>query len=1017
MEDVHTEVWQKVRSQFNYEARTKSVTRKYCFELPDVPAKADYYKMLLPYDRPLPENFEKQLRTVSRIFGSRTGMFEQFVLARNIMGPGWLEVSNGVFDQGVETTSKVSVGVEDPFEITPLADSVAPPPPFTLMSISIKTVMNHKDNKHEIVAITSRVYKNVAHDTTVPAEKLNSTVVTIVRPVDKVFPVGFEDEMKKLNHPGRTFVKVNNESQLLNYFRSQIQKQDPDVILGHQLENIQLNIILHRMKALNTADWYKVGRFRHRKWPNRLEVFDCRNIFAGRLLADISNDMGRSITLKCDTWSLTEMTSLYLGQERDDISNDISEFKGIHEAGGLLLVLQKSELDTKFVAAIALKVQLLALSKQLTNLAGNSWARTLSGTRSDRNDFILLHEFFRQKYIVPDKERRGDKPKDKYQGGLVFEPEKGLYKSVVLVMDFNSLYPSIIQEYNICFTTVDRSKFDAESKEPPPVPDSTVERGILPRLIENLVTRRREVKRLIKSPDATEAEKAQWDIKQQALKLTANSMYGCLGSQNSRFYAQALAVLTTSRGREILSNTRRLMEDNGLKVIYGDTDSVMISTTALDYQEALVIGNEMKKKVNEHYKRLEIDIDNVFKRLLLLQKKKYAALNMSQTADGEIKTSMEIKGLDMKRREYCQLSKDVSKYILDQLLEEENEEAIINNIHDYLQTLGEDIRANKIHTSKFLIKNKLGKDPTAYPKDKPPQVHLALRRMKQGDIIKIDDVISYIIVGGELEGRPVGERAYTYSEVIKGKLQVDGEYYILHQIFPAVKRLCAHLEGTDETRIAECLGLDLKKHNISLPSPNSNISNFQPLESTISDEERFRDTQKLVITCACGEKIVYEGIGATDISLDDKGLRCPACNESIRFFKINAQLEYLIRSVIAKYYEGWLACDDSACGTRTRQINVYGKKCSGQEGTCRGLMSYEFSDKKVYNQLLYLESLFDVEKIKKKANSSTDVNKQEIIVTAERNRERFNASRSVVAKYLDKSGRRYVDMYGIFNFM
>lgn len=96
--------------------------------------------------------------------------------------------------------------------------------------------------------------------------------------------------------------------------------------------------------------------------------------------------------------------------------------------------------------------------------------KTLNGGRAERNEYILLHEFHRLKYICPDKtwgkkskpepeveDQEGGKSKkkrDKYKGGLVFEPKRGLWDKYILVMDFNSLYPSIIQEYNIDFTTV-----------------------------------------------------------------------------------------------------------------------------------------------------------------------------------------------------------------------------------------------------------------------------------------------------------------------------------------------------------------------------------------------------------------------------------------------------------------------------------------------------------------------------------------------------------------------------------
>jgi DNA polymerase alpha subunit A len=94
-----------------------------------------------------------------------------------------------------------------------------------------------------------------------------------------------------------------------------------------------------------------------------------------------------------------------------------------------------------------------------------------------------------------------------------------------------------------------------------------------------------------------------------------------------------------------------------LQVVYGDTDSIFVNSGVTELSEALRISSELKKAVNDRYKLLEIDLDGIFQRLLLLQKKKYAAIKVE---DGT-RTSVEVKGLDMKRREYCALSKNVSQ--------------------------------------------------------------------------------------------------------------------------------------------------------------------------------------------------------------------------------------------------------------------------------------------------------------------------------------------------------------------
>jgi len=322
----------------------------------------------------------------------------------------------------------------------------------------------------------------------------------------------------------------------------------------------------------------------------------------------------------------------------------------------------------------------LPLTKQLTNLAGNLWTKSLQSKRAERIEYLLLHEFHRLKYVVPDKETYAmrnakrkagkggggaDEPDDDddggqrgggqsgrkkpaYAGGLVLEPKRGFYDKYVLLLDFNSLYPSIVQEYNICFTTVKRPTADAEGNMPLALPPpQSVEVGVLPRMIGNLVARRREVKALLKA-EKEPGRRAQLDIRQKALKIMANSMYGCLGFSGSRFYARALAELITSRGRDALQHACEMAANQNMEVIYGDTDSVMVNSSTDDLKAAKQMADLLKREVNKHYRCMEIDIDGVMKSMLLLKKKKYAALMVEEKRgpDGQpvLTTTRETKG-------------------------------------------------------------------------------------------------------------------------------------------------------------------------------------------------------------------------------------------------------------------------------------------------------------------------------------------------------------------------------------
>ncbi|KEP54793.1 DNA polymerase II [Rhizoctonia solani 123E] len=1017
----------------------KFVPRKYAFGESGIPeGESQWMKVVYGYDEPaLP--MELSGATFGRVLGTNTSAFELFVLKRKIMGPCWLEIKGCELSNKGFSWCKLEVIVRDPKTVNPLSEDVTMPvPPLTIVSLATRTVVNHKENKREIVCASMRIWENTNIEDATSPEKQPSVVHTVVRPLGKL-PTGFEAKIRS----EKSAVKpMANEKMMLNNLMATLHKHDPDVIVGHEFSGFTLDILLLRMKELKLEHWSRLGRFRRSRWMNIGKQGTNVKFLQGRLLCDLASDGAKSM-IQSTSWSLTEMCQSQLKITREDIDpDDTASFfdATVSSPDRLLHFVQHCELDAFLQMALAHKIQMLPLTRQLTNLAGNSWNKTLNGGRAERNEYILLHEFHRLKYVPPDKtwakksgpavvkaevvdDEGGAAPvvakskRDKYKGGLVFEPKRGLWDKYILVMDFNSLYPSIIQEYNIDFTTVDKTDDDTGEGKIPAVPDSDVPQGVLPRLIATLVNRRKQVKSLMKDRNATQSQLVQWDIKQKALKLTANSMYGCLGFEYSRFYARPLAALTTFKGREILTHTRELAESLTLDVIYGDTDSIFVNSNVTDLPEALKIANELKKAVNDRYRLLEIDLDGIFRRMLLLQKKKYAAVKVEEMNA----SSVEIKGLDMKRREYCMLSKNISEYILEQILSGDDAETVVERIHDYLRLMGENIRSGRVDMEDFIVFKRLGKAPEDYPKDNSlPHVHVAKRMKERGGHARIGDVIPYIFcLGGDGTSVKTGQadRAYHPDELRKtdSELKIDFEYYIAQQILPPVERLCDPIEGTDRARLAECLGLDPSRFQTSVAAVDSDP--YRTLDSQIPDKERFREAAQFLIRCRkCEGSAVFSPVGTTEVPIiTSAGVRCPGCSEELSSASVQVQLETQLRQQINQYYSGWMVCEDATCGHRARSMSVYGKRCLNPGCVAKGPVSYEYTDLKLYNQLLYYTSLFDGHKAIEKAAGTP--RHGEVIALVGLNNEFLTTMTNCVEKYLNQCARRWVEMGTLFSFM
>lgn len=1021
--------------------KSKKVEKNYAFELPDVPAQCEYLEVRYSAEFPtLPSDLKGA--TFSQVFGTNTSSLEHFLLSRKIRGPCWLDIKTPQLNSQPVSWCKVEALAVRSDLVSVVRDLA--PPPLTVMSLSLKTVQNPKTHHNEIVSLAALVHHQFHLDKAPPHPLYQTHFCVVSKPNDCIFPYDFKDAVKKKN--GKVEIAAT-ERTLLGFFLAKMHKIDPDVLVGHDIFGFDLEVLLQRISYCKVPHWSKMGRLRRANMPKLggRSGFAEKSATCGRLVCDV--EISAKELIRCKSYHLTELAAQVLKTERAIIAPE--NIKNLYsDSPHLLYLLELTWTDAKLILHIMCELNVLPLALQITNIAGNVMSRTLMGGRAERNEFLLLHAFHEKNYIVPDKpsfkkaqqdlaegEEDVDAGKGKrrkkaaYAGGLVLDPKVGFYDRFVLLLDFNSLYPSIIQEFNICFTTVTREvqgshkkTEEEEQDDVPEIPDQDLEMGILPREIRKLVERRKQVKGLMKQQDLNPDLYMQYDIRQKALKLTANSMYGCLGFSFSRFYAKPLAALVTHKGREILMHTKDMVQKMNLEVIYGDTDSIMINTNSSSLEEVYKLGNKVKAEVNKLYKLLEIDIDGVFKSLLLLKKKKYAALLVEPLADGRYATKQELKGLDIVRRDWCDLAKECGNYVIGQILSDQSRDAIVENIQRHLVEVGEKVASGDVPLSQFQIHKALTKDPQDYPDKKSlPHVHVALWiNTQEGRRVKAGDTVSYVICQ---DGSTLGasQRAYALEQLQKQEgLRLDTQYYLAQQVHPVVGRICEPIEGIDGVLIATWLGLDPGQFRAQVQQQREEEGEaFLGAPAQLTDEERYRDCERFSFSCPkCGTQNIYDNVFEGAGSRLEPGLlRCchvPCGERPVDYFvNISNKLLLDIRRHIRKYYSGWLVCEDQACQNRTRRLPIsfsrYGPICPA---CSRATLRLEYSEKALYTQLCFYRFIFDWEHAIAKVLQNEDKAKAKNLWKAEK--EVYRRLKEVPDRALAASGYNDINLSKLF---
>ncbi|KAH6838068.1 DNA-directed DNA polymerase [Perilla frutescens var. hirtella] len=1012
------------------------VKRNYAFERSDIPHGENYVlKISYPFkDPPLPSDLKGT--NFRALLGTHNSGLEHFLIKRKIKGPSWLSISkfSSCTSQRV-SWCKFEVIIDSPkdIQVSTSSKNISEIPPVVVTAINLKTILNDKKNVNEIVSASVICCHRAKIDTPMVTSDWTRPGMlshfTAVRKLEGgIFPMGFPKEANERNTKAGSNVISweSSERALLNRLMVELHKLDSDVLVGHNISGFDLDVLLHRLQACRAPNnmWSKIGRLNRSTMPKLHKgssVFGSgaspgiMSCLAGRLLCDTyicSRDL-----LKEVSYSLTQLAKTQLNKDRKEITpHDIPQM--FQSSRSLMELIEYGETDAWLSMELMFHLSVLPLTRQLTNISGNLWHKTLQGARAQRVEYLLMHAFHAKKFIVPDKfsaqfkdtrtikrkistgtESNEIDPDDtnfdeapqsnhgktkkgpSYSGGLVLEPKKGLYDKYILLLDFNSLYPSIIQEYNICFTTVERSADGSVPRLP-----SSKRTGVLPELLKNLVERRRMVKSWLKT--ATGLKVQQLDIQQQALKLTANSMYGCLGFSNSRFYAKSLAELITLQGREILQSTVDLVQNTlNLEVIYGDTDSIMIYSGLDDIGKAKLIAGKVIQEVNKKYRCLEIDLDGLYKRMLLLKKKKYAAVKM-HFKDGASYEVIERKGLDMVRRDWSLLSKELGDFCLSQILSGGSCEDVVELIHSSLMKVQEEMRNGQIPLEKYVITKTLTKPPEAYPDGRnQPHVEVALRLKRSGYVTgcSAGDTVPYIICceqgNGSTSSVGIAQRARHPDELRKDNENwiIDIDYYLAHQIHPVISRLCASIQGTSPARLADCLGLDSSKfQNKSSDSVSNDPSSL--LSFVLDDEERYRGCEPLVLSCpSCSGTFGCSPILTSVCTLINTKpadvqtgstndfwhkLRCPKCPEEGDVGRISPavianQVKRQAERFMSIYYKGLMMCDDETCNYTTRGVNLRAMGDSERGTTCpnyprcNGHLIRKYTEADLYRQLTY----------------------------------------------------------------
>jgi DNA polymerase-2 len=504
-------------------------------------------------------------------------------------------------------------------------------------------------------------------------------------------------------------ILCKTESALLESFVKYFREIDPDIIIGWHVIGFDLMMLENRSRENNIN--FNIARKGNVVLKKKVRGGYFASI-PGRIVLD------GPISLRTAFYSFEDFSLETVSQELLGTGKTITTEKDKGEEIDRLFREDKLKLaeynlnDTILVSEIFQKTGIINQNVKRAQLSGLMIDHL--GMMTAAFDHFLLPKIHRDGLVAPDV--KDIEPEGQAAGGYVIEPVPGIYENVV-VLDFKSLYPSIILTFKI--DPISRLFNDIEPITTPHGYKFSSVKHHLPERIASLLEQR------------TYAKKNKDRYLSQAIKILMNSFYGVMGSYGCRFYHPDLPNAITSTGQWLLLGSKDYLEKKGYKVLYGDTDSLFVKIKDDEAIDPVINGGIIARDLNLYWKErlrtdfkvdsyLEIEYEKFYSKFVLTQsrgsesgaKKRYAGL-LDQ--DGQQK--IEFVGMESVRSDWTKLAKDFQAELYDRIF---NDKEIENWIVDLVVSLKE----GKLN-DKLIYRKRLRKDLDDYIKNVPPQVKAA----------------------------------------------------------------------------------------------------------------------------------------------------------------------------------------------------------------------------------------------------------------------------------------------------